>query len=161
MKTVSSICAVAVCLFVCAVVAHDAEAASGRRGLDANDADKVPSPFRGVVSNVTATTLTIKGEVKARSRQPANGEPRSAAGEKAKETTVEHIVSFSIKPDTKITRDGKLSELKNIHRGEAVSVSFTTKENSSLKRVTEVAAGTSAEAEKEKPKGERKKKGKK
>lgn len=153
MKTVSSICVIAACLVVCAVVARDAEAA-GRR-IDPNAVDKVPSPFHGTVANVTATTLTVKGDVKVKSNQPANGEPRSTSGARAKETAVAHTINFFIKPDTKVTRDGKAGQLKDIHQGDTVAVTFTTKDGSSLKHVTEVAVGSGAAEDQ--PKAEKKK----
>ena len=124
-------------LIICAVTALNAGAA-GRRP-DPN-MEKVPSPFRGTVLVAAGTTLTVKGTVKTRGLQVVNGEPRPEPGQQqAKETSVTHTISFYVKPDTKVTRDGKAAQLKDIHAGDMVSVTFSTKEGSSLKHVTEVS----------------------
>ena len=140
---------------VCAVVAFNVEAGTGRR-VDPNAVDKVPSPFHGTVAGVSATTVTVKGEVKGKGTQPPSGEPRTAPGEKPKEISVPHTVTFFIKPDIKVTRDGKASQLKDVHPGDSVSVTFTTKEGSSVKHVTEVAVGTAPADGQDPPKTDKK-----
>ncbi len=50
-------------------------------------------------------------------------------------------VNFTIKPEAQVTRDGKTCELKDLKKGDAVYVIFTTKPGSSLPRVTQVSVG--------------------
>lgn len=131
---------VIVSVIACAVAALNVEAGSARGPrVDPNAVDKVPSPFRGSVVVSTATTLTVKGDVKTKSRQPANGEPRPEAGQQPKETSVARTASFFVKPDTKVTKDGKAAQLKDLHPGDMVQVTFSVKEGTSLRHVSEVA----------------------
>lgn len=163
MKSARSLFVIGVGLVVCAVAALNAEAAGLGRRVDPN-ADHIPSPFRGAVVSANATSLVVKGDVKTRGWQSANGEPRPAPGQQAggpqaKETSVSHTVTFVVKPDIKVTRDGKAAQLKDIHPGDAVSVTFSVKEGSSLKHVSEVAissTGGFADAQ-DQPKGDKKK----
>ncbi len=163
MKSTRSLFVAAAGFIVCAVVALNAEAAGLGRRVDPN-AEHIPSPFRGAVVSANATSLVVKGEVKTRGWQPASGEPRpapgqQAAGQQAKETSVSHTVTFVVKPDIKVTKDGKAAQLKDLHPGDAVSVNFSVKEGSSLKHVSEVAISTTggfADAQ-DQPKGDKKK----
>lgn len=129
-----------------AAVAHDAVAASKR--VDPNAVDTVPSPFRGAVISTSDTTLIVRGDVKV--KNPSAG--------KGKETTESHTISFSIKPETTITRNGKPAQLKDVQKDEFVSVTFTSKKGSSLKHVTAIAVGKEAAEVPSKSKGEKKKK---
>jgi len=149
MKTSNHLPTLMAGLILCAVTALDAGAASARgKKVDPNAVDTVPSPFRGVVVNVTPGTVLVKGEVM--TRDPSGG--------KGKEVKEDRSVSFSIKPDTRVTRDGKPAEFKDVQKGDPVAVTFTTKKGSSLKHVTEVAVGKDYGDAPEKAKGGKKKK---
>jgi hypothetical protein len=154
MKKARSLFVIGAGFIVCAVVALNTEA--GRRP-DPNAVDKVPSPFRGAVVSANATTLVVKGDVKVKGWQPGSGDPRPASGEQVKDTSVSHTISFAVKPDTKITRDGKAAQLKDVHVGDTVSVTFTVKEGSSLKHVTEVAVSSVGSDAQDQPKDDKKK----
>ena len=79
----------------------------------------IESPFKGVVVNATATSLSVKGEVKP--PPPRTNNPNGNA-EKAKP---EHRdVHFSIK-GAKLTRDGKPCEVKDILKGDSATITFT------------------------------------
>lgn len=146
MKTTRTTALVAA-LILCATAAFDAEAARRPKG-PGNIEDAITSPFAGTVANVSAVSLTVRGEVKL----------KNAGGERGKEEAESHSISFSIKPETQITRNGKPAQLKDIQKGEFVSVTFTTKQGSSLKHVTAVIVGKDASEVQAPPKGERKKK---
>jgi hypothetical protein len=151
MRTSSRLLALTAILMTWILTAFDTEAASNRRRkVDPNAVDTVPSPFRGVVVNVTPATLLVRGEVTTR-------DPSGGKGRKVKE---DRSVSFSIKADTRITRNGKPAELKDVQKDEFVSVTFTTKKGSSLKHVTEVAVGKEAADVQGKSSKSRKKKNK-
>lgn len=155
MKNIRCLWVIGAGIIVCAIAALNVDAA---RRPDPNAVDKVPSPFRGAVVVATATTLTVKGDVKTKGWQPGNGEPRPPAGQQPKETSVSHTVSFFVKPDTKVSRDGKAALLKDLHTGDMVSVTFSIKEGSSLKHVTEIAiSSTGFSDSKDEAKGEKKK----
>lgn len=64
---------------------------------------------------------------------------RSAKGTSGKSSS--RTVSFTIKPEVRIVRDGKACELKDLQKGETISVTFTAKPGSSLNRVTQISAG--------------------
>ena len=145
MKTSNHLSTLTAGLILCAVAVSDAGAASSRsrnRGPDPNTVDALPSPFQGTVANVSATTLSVRGEVKMRQTS-------------AKESDT---ISFSIKPETTITRNGKPAQFKDIQKDEFVSVTFSTKKGSSLKHVTEIAVGKDSADVQEKRRGGKKKK---
>lgn len=158
MKKARSLFLIAAGVMACMVAAFNAEATSARGPrVDPNAVDKIPSPFHGTVVNVTATTITVRGDVKTKTSQPANGEPRQAGSNKSRDASVTHTINFSIKPDVTIKRDGKPSQLKDIHKDDTVTVTFTSKEGSSVKHVIEVAVGALPPDEnREKPKAEKK-----
>ncbi|MBI5685030.1 MAG: hypothetical protein HZC54_08105 [Verrucomicrobia bacterium] len=82
---------------------------------------KVESPFKGVVSTITPTSLSAKGEV-----QLANP-PKDGSGGKSKPNI--QTVRFSIK-GAKMTRNGQPCELKDVQKGDSVNVEFTSKADS-------------------------------
>ena len=80
---------------------------------------RIDSPFKGVVIVATATTLTVKGEVKPPAPRVNNP---NATADKAKP---EHAdVHFALK-GAKITRDGKPCEARDIQRGDTATIEFT------------------------------------
>lgn len=64
---------------------------------------------------------------------------RSAKGTSGKSSS--RTVSFTIKPEARIVRDGKTCEMKDLQKGETISVTFTAKPGSSLNRVTQISVG--------------------
>lgn len=96
--------------------------------------DVIESPFDGVVVNVSPVGLSVKGEVKSPRRPANNPDPN---GDKANKPS-HQTVHFSIK-GAKITRDGKPCEVKDIQKGDTVSVTFKTKEGSEKHIVSEIA----------------------
>jgi hypothetical protein len=93
--------------------------------VDPNAVGRIRSPFQGEVVSVTANSVSVRG---------AKG-----TGSKSGSKTV----NFSIKPEAKVARDGKTCELKDLKKGDLVTVNFTTKPGSSMNRVTEISAGKS------------------
>ncbi|MBI5819550.1 MAG: hypothetical protein HZA88_11240 [Verrucomicrobia bacterium] len=93
--------------------------------MDPNAVGRIRSPFQGEVVSVTANNVIVKSA-------------RGTAGRTSGRT-----ISFTIKPEAKVVRDGKTCELKDLQKGDAVSVVFTTKPGSSLPRVTQVSVGKS------------------
>ncbi|MCX6901238.1 MAG: hypothetical protein NT105_21385 [Verrucomicrobia bacterium] len=94
---------------------------------------KVDCPFKGVVSTITATSLSVKGEVQ------SPGADKGPAGGKAKPNL--QNIRFSIK-GAKLSRNGKPCELKDVQKGDTVSVTFTTKADSDKRTATEVEFST-------------------
>ena len=86
---------------------------------------RIRSPFQGEVVSVTANSVSVKGA-------------RGTSGKTGSRT-----VCFSIKPEASVVRDGKTCQLTDLKKGDAISVTFTTKQGSSLHRVTQVSAGKS------------------
>jgi hypothetical protein len=91
--------------------------------VDPNAVGRIRSPFQGEVVSVTANSVSVKS---------AKGTSGKSSG---------RTVSFTIKPEAKIIRDGKACELKDLQKGETISVTFTAKPGSSLNRVTQILAG--------------------
>jgi hypothetical protein len=91
--------------------------------VDPNAVGRIRSPFQGEVVSVTANSVSVK----------------STQGTAAKRSG--RTVSFTIKPEARIVRDGKACALTDLKKGETVSVDFTSKPGSSLHRVTQVSAG--------------------
>lgn len=122
----------------------DATAAGGKKDPYAT---KIESPFKGVVSNVSSTSMTVKGEVQLANPDKTNTSSRSKP--------ILQNVHFSLK-GAKLTRDGKPCEAKDAQRGDSVSVEFTSKEGSE-KRIASIvsfsskgsAADTEAKPEKQ------------
>jgi len=106
--------------------------AAGRGGPDPY-AVKIESPFKGVVSNISASSLSVKGEV-----QLAHP-PKDGPSGKAKPNI--DTVRFSLK-GAKLTRNGKPCELKDVQKGDSVNVTFTTKADSDKRMATEVDFST-------------------
>jgi hypothetical protein len=121
--------AVVVVVAVLGLAATDAMAQYVRR--DPN-AIKVESPFKGVVENVSPVSMTVKGEVQLAA--PPRVNPNS---DNAKSKPMHENIHFHIK-GAKLTRDGKACELKDIQKGDAVSVTFTQKEGSDKRVATEI-----------------------
>ena len=94
---------------------------------------KVDCPFKGVVSTITATSLSVKGEVQ------SPGADKGPAGGKAKPNL--QNIRFSIK-GAKLTRNGKPCEQKDVQKGDTVNVTFTTKADSDKRTATEVEFST-------------------
>ena len=84
---------------------------------------RIRSPFQGEVVSVTANNVSVKSS-------------KGTSGRSSGRT-----VSFAIKPDARVLRDGKTCELKDLQKGDTVSVTFSTKPGSSLHRVTQVSVG--------------------
>jgi len=91
--------------------------------VDPNAVGRIRSPFQGEVVSVTATSVSVKSS-------------KGTAGRSSSRT-----VNFAIKPEAKVLRDGKVCELKDLQKGDTVSVTFNSKPGSSLHRVTQVSAG--------------------
>lgn len=91
--------------------------------MDPNAVGRINSPFHGVVVSVTANGVVVKSE------KGAGGASRS------------RTVSFTIKPEAAIVRDGKTCSLKELQKGDAISVTFNTKQGSSQHHVTKVVVG--------------------
>lgn len=82
---------------------------------------RIDNPFKGVVIVATATTLTVKGEIKPPGPRNSNPNPNGTA-DKAKP---EHgDIHFALK-GAKITRDGKPCEVRDIQRGDTATIDFT------------------------------------
>ena len=91
--------------------------------MDPNAVGRISSPFQGVVVSLTANSVSVKSS-------------KAAAGRSSGRT-----VNFAIKPEAKVLRDGKTCELKDLQKGDTVSVTFNSKPGSSLHRVTQVSVG--------------------
>jgi hypothetical protein len=135
-------------LLACAIAAFDAGGAQKGRRANPNAEENIPSPFRGTVVNVSGTTLVVRGVVKGKA--PGAGKGGDAVDSRS--------VSFSLKPEVAITRNGKPAEVKDIQKDDFVAVTFSVKKGSSLKHVTAVAVGKDAAVAQEKPAGGKKKK---
>ncbi|MCX7827031.1 MAG: hypothetical protein N2689_15995 [Verrucomicrobiae bacterium] len=72
---------------------------------------------------MTANSVSVKGVVKGQSRL--------------------RTVNFTIPTDVKIVRNGQPCAMKDIQKGDSVSVSFVCKPGSSLRRVSEIEVGKS------------------
>ncbi|MCX7827273.1 MAG: hypothetical protein N2689_17220 [Verrucomicrobiae bacterium] len=120
-------------------------AAKRRRGPDPNKPPEIANPFRGVVSNVSPTSITVEGEGRL-----ADSKNASADG-KVK-------IHFSIKPDTPITRDGKAITAADIQKNEPVRVTYTAKPGSTLRQVTKIEVGNFDKPQDDAPGGQKKKK---
>ncbi len=108
-------------------MAADAMAA----GKSDPNAVKIDSPFKGVVTNVSPTSLSVKGEVKL-----ANA-PKNNPNADKKSKPIHQNVHFHVK-GAKLTRDGKPCELKDIQKGDTATVTFTTKEGSDKRTVSQI-----------------------
>lgn len=95
------------------------------------NAATIENPFKGVVENVSSASLTVKGEVKL-----ANP-PRNNPNGDTKSKPMLQNVHFRIK-GSKLTRDGKPCELKDIQKGDTATVTFTTKEGSETHIASEI-----------------------
>jgi hypothetical protein len=93
--------------------------------VDPNAVGRISSPFRGEVVSVTANSVSVK----------------STQGTAAKRSG--RTVSFTIKPEASVLRNGKPCDLKELKKGDVVSVAFSTKPGSSLHHVTKVTVGRS------------------
>jgi hypothetical protein len=91
--------------------------------VDPNAVGRIRSPFQGEVVSVTANSVSVKSS-------------KGIAGRTSGRT-----VCFAIKPEAKVLRDGKVCELKELQKGDTVSVTFNTKPGSSLPRVSQVSVG--------------------
>lgn len=118
---------------------------------------KVESPFKGVVSTITASSITVKGEV-----QMPNADKTSSKSKPNLQN-----VRFSTK-GAKLTRDGKPCEVKDVQKGDSVVVDFAPKADSDKRVASELrfsSKGSAADtetkpdkAEKAEPKAEKKEK---
>lgn len=131
----------------------DATAAGGKKDPFAI---KVESPFKGVVSNVSPASMTVKGEV-----QLANPDKTNTS---SKSKPILQNIRFSIK-GSKLTRDGKPCEAKDAQKGDSVTVEFTSKEGSDKRVASDVrfsskgsAADTETKPEKQEAKPEKQEK---
>lgn len=145
----------------CGFAAAQGEGGGGRgRRADPNAMDKVASPFTGEIVNMAGNTLSVRG-VPTLEKPPRDNE---ADGKKKDNKRTIH---FTLKADTKLLKDGKPARMSDLRERDTVQVSFTSKEGSSLRRVTEVQAGKFIETadskppEAKKPEAEGKGKGKK
>ncbi len=135
------------------------EGGGGRR-QDPNATDKIVSPFTGEIVNVAGNTISVRG-VPTLEKSPREDESQG------KKKDAKRTVHFIVKPDTKLLKDGKPSRMSDLRERDTVQISFTSKEGSSLRRVTEVQVGKFVEtpdskpAETRKPEAEGKTKGKK
>jgi hypothetical protein len=129
----------AVCLLV---VSTDGFAAGGRRGPDPNKQPDIENPFHGEVVTATATTVTVKGD---RKGDPDPKNPNDTAGKLN--------IRFSIRPDVAITRDNQKIAATDIKKGEMALVSFTMKEGSTMRRVTDIKVGNVSAAKGDQQKG--------
>ena len=91
--------------------------------MDPNAVGRISSPFQGEVVSVTANSVSVKSS-------------KGGTGKSNGRT-----VSFAIKPEAKILRDGKTCDLKELKKGDTVSVTFNAKAGSSQHRVTQVSVG--------------------
>lgn len=137
------------------LIVTDATAAGGKDPF----AIKVESPFKGVVSNVSSSSVTVKGEV-----QLANPDKTNT---NSKSKPILDSIRFSVK-GAKLTRDGKPCEMKDAQKGDSVTVEFSTKEGSDKRVATDIrfstkgsAVDTETKPEKQEPKPEKQEKGKK
>lgn len=130
---------------VLGLMAADAIAAKGKG--DPN-AVKIESPFKGVVSNLSPAGVSVKGEV-----QLAKPDTSNPGG---KSKPILQNVRFSVK-GAKLTRDGKPCELKDVQKGDAATVTFTTKKDSDKFIVSQIDFGKGGDATEEKPKAVEKK----
>lgn len=132
-----------------------------RRRPDPNAADQVPSPFRGVVVSASAGSVSVKGEIGQPHREgQADNDPNKDPNQGSHEKNV-RTIHFTVRSDTKLTRDGQPITAADIKKDEPIQVTFSTKEGSTMKHVTEVAVGKLPEGEGEKGEGKPKGKGKK
>ena len=121
-----------------------------------NAVEQLPNPFIGTVVSTTANSVIVKGDIPQDSKNP------NASKSSAKR------INFIIRTDSKLTREGQPAKLVDIKKDEPIAVSFTCKEGSSLRKVTDVVVGKGAEsvqaapkpAEEEKDKDKKDKKGK-
>ena len=131
---------------VLGLTATDSMAAGGKPNPYA--VKPIESPFKGVVGNVSPTSVSVKGEV-----QLANPD-KSNAGGKSKPTL--QNFSFSIK-GAKLTRDGKPCELKDVQKGDTATVTFTCKKDSEKRIVSAIDFSAGGGGAAEKPKAGEKK----
>jgi hypothetical protein len=92
----------------------------------------IESPFKGVVVNLSQTTVTVKGETKFKNPaagNPANGDTRGKPPQQPFHFLVKGV---------DITRDGKKCEMKDVQKGDGAVVEFTTKLGSEKRYVTKV-----------------------
>ena len=143
-----------VAIAVCGLMASDAMAAKSTTTPPVGprpNGDRIDCPFIGIVTSVSTTGLTVKGEAHAQ-RPPGPGAPAPAQNKPEHQS-----VHFSIKAGAKITCGGKPCELKDIKKGYKASVTFTTKADSSKLTVTEIECSEASDSPAEKPKpGEKK-----
>ena len=137
----------------CSLVA----AQGGGKRADPNAMDKFVSPFTGEIVNMAGNTISVRG-VPTLEKPP--GDSENQLGKKDAKRTLH----FAIKPDTKLLKNGQPAKITDLHERDTVQVGFTTKEGSSVRRVTEIQVGkfTAAAEDKsdDKPKQDPEKKGK-
>lgn len=101
--------------------------AAGRRRPDPYAIKPIESPFKGVVGNISPTSVSVKGEV-----QLAHPDKNNPVRKPIRQN-----FSFSIK-GASLTRDGKPCELKDVQKGDTASVTFTTKQGSDKRTVSKI-----------------------
>jgi hypothetical protein len=121
-----------------------AAAQGGGKRADPNAMDKFVSPFIGEIVNMAGNTISVRG-VPTLEKPPADSE-NQLGKQDAKRT-----LHFLIKPDTKLLKNGQPAKIADLHERDTVQVSFTSKEGSSLRRVTEIQMGKFAATAEDKP----------
>lgn len=111
------------------LMAADATAQYVRR--DPN-AIKVENPFKGIVENVSPSSMIVKGEV-----TPAFPSRVNPNGDNTKSKPTLQNIHFHIK-GAKLSRDGKPCELKDIQKGDTATVTFTQKEGSDTRTASQI-----------------------
>lgn len=119
----------------CGFAAAQGDGGSGRgRRADPNAMDRIVSPFTGEIVNMAGNTISVRGV-------PTLEKPlRDSEGESRKKDA-KRTLHFTLKPDTKLLKDGKPARMSDLRERDTVQVSFTCKEGSSLRRVTEIQVG--------------------
>lgn len=128
------------------LLAVDAMAASGGGQAKTNPyATTIDSPFKGVVTVVSVTTVTVKGDAKFKNPAGGNAYNGDTRGKPPRES-----VHFAIGKDTKLMRDGKPCDMKVVQKGDSASVEFTTKQGSDKRYVSKIdfTSGSGASEEK-------------
>jgi len=126
-----------------------AQGEGGGRRRDPNAMDKVISPFTGEIVNIAGNTLSIRGV-------PTLERPPHDIANEGRQKDSKRTLHFTLRPDTKLLKDGKPARLSDFREHDTVQVSFTTKEGSALRRVVEIQAGKFIETAESKPADARK-----
>lgn len=121
-----------------------AQGGGGRRA-DPNAMDKIVSPFTGQIVNIAGNTMSVRGT------PTVEKKPAGQDTNESKKKDNRRTLHFVIKSDTKLLKNGQPARISDIHENDAVQVSFTAKEGSSMRHVTEIQVGKFTETRESKP----------